>query len=68
MADTTYIFSTSTASTTWTINHSLRSYPICDVFLHDGRKVLPKNVTNPTSSSVVITFSVATSGTARLVA
>jgi len=68
MADTTYNFSTSTASKTWTINHSLRSYPVCDVFLHDGRKVLPNSVTHPTTSTVVITFSVATSGTARLVA
>jgi hypothetical protein len=68
MAETSYDFSTSTAATTWTINHSLRSYPICDVFLHDGRKILPKSVTHPTTSTVIITFSVATSGTARLVA
>ena len=64
-----FTFTQATPDTTWTINHTLGRYPIVEVMtLHNGVEevILPKSIQQINTSQVVITFSEARSGFARL--
>lgn len=58
-----------TPSMTWTINHSLGCNPMVSVKIHDNGdlvEILPADITYPSISQVLITFSEAQSGEVRL--
>ena len=59
----------STPAVTWTINHNFSSAPTCDVIIADGDtfvKILPLSVKHVSDTQVLIEFSEATAGRARL--
>lgn len=59
----------SEANTTWTINHNLGFKPVAQVVVLNAGSdevILPKSVTHPTVNQTVVTFSVARTGTVRL--
>lgn len=59
----------STPSTLWTINHGLSCHPTVSAkVMHDGAltAIMPKNISYPDADTVVIEFSSARSGEARL--
>ena len=59
----------SSASSTWTITHGLNCMPCVGVKVHeDGvlTEILPKSITYPDTSTVVVEFTVARTGEARL--
>lgn len=63
-------FVQSTPSTSWVIDHAFIDTPRCDVLVtvnSEVQKILPKSLELTSSTQVTITFSVATSGTARLI-
>ena len=61
-----FVFTQSTASATWTINHNLGRYPIFTVYDSAGTYVIGA-VSNPTVNQSVLAFSAPFSGTAYLI-
>jgi hypothetical protein len=61
----------STPATSWTINHNLGSAVLCDVIIPDENgtyvKILPLAVKHNSNSQLVIEFSTAVTGKARLI-
>ena len=58
------------AATTWTIDHGLGHYPIIDVLVdYQGsrQKVLPLSIISTTADQTLVTFSIALTGSARLI-
>lgn len=65
----TYTHTQSSPATTWTIDHNLGRYPIVDVVIDFGgstQQVQPKSIVSTSTNQVVVTFTTAHSGTARL--
>ncbi len=65
-----YTHTQSTPATTWTINHNLGHTPVCDVVVSyngESQVILPKQVIHVSDTQLQIVFSVARSGTARLI-
>ena len=60
-----YVFTQSTAASTWTINHNLGHVPSVEVF-DSGSQEIEADVTHPTVNRTVILFTVPTAGFARL--
>lgn len=61
-----YTYYQSSASTTWTINHSLGYNPIVRVFIGTS-EVQPETISHPTANQTVITFPTAQVGYATLI-
>ncbi len=64
-----YTHSQSTPSTTWTINHNLGCKPVFDVWVDEvgGRqKIFPASVVHVSDNTMLLGFSLARTGTARL--
>lgn len=61
-----YVFTKSSAATTWTINHNLGHVPSVEVF-DSGSQEVDADVTHPSANQTVILFSVPLSGFARLI-
>lgn len=59
-------FSQPTASTTWVIGHGLGYYPIVRIFTNTNEEILPASIVHDSTMQVTVTFTVATSGYARL--
>jgi hypothetical protein len=60
----------SSPATTWTITHNLGRPPVCEVVVQyngESQVILPKQVIHTSANEVQIVFSVARSGTARLI-
>ena len=65
----TYTHSQDVASTTWTITHGMGYRPSVQTVVEvDGQNVvmLPKSITHASDNQVVVEFSIARTGTARL--
>ena len=65
----TYTHTQTVASTTWTINHGMGYRPSVQTVVEvDGQNVvmLPKSITHASDNQVVVEFSIARTGTARL--
>jgi hypothetical protein len=60
-----YVFTQSTAASTWTINHNLGHVPSVEVF-DSGSQEIEADVTHPSVNQTVILFTVPTAGFARL--
>jgi len=60
-----YVFTQSTASATWTINHNLGHVPSVEVF-NSGSQEIEAEVSHPSVNTAVIVFTVPTAGFARL--
>jgi hypothetical protein len=60
-----YVFTQSSAATTWTINHNLGHVPSVEVF-DSGSQEVDADVSHPSVNQTVIVFSVPLSGFARL--
>jgi hypothetical protein len=60
-----YVFTQSSAATTWTINHNLGHVPSVEVF-DSGSQEVDADVSHPNVNQTVIVFSVPLSGFARL--
>lgn len=60
-----YVFTQSTASATWTINHNLGHVPSVEVF-DSGNQEIEAEVSHPSVNTAVIVFTVPTAGFARL--
>ena len=60
-----YVFTQSSAATTWTINHNLGHVPSVEVF-DSGSQEVDADVSHPSVNQTVILFSVPLSGFARL--
>lgn len=57
------------ASNTWTINHGLACYPTVSVkVMYNGNltEIIPQDISYPSTSQVVVTFSQAFTGEVRL--
>lgn len=61
-----YTFYQSTASTTWTINHNLGYEPITRVFI-GNQEVQPLSITHVNGNQMIVSFSTAQVGYARLI-
>lgn len=62
---TLYTYSTSTASSTWTINHGLNTTGVqVQVFDVNQQVLIPDTITVVTSNQVIVTFSAAITGSA----
>jgi hypothetical protein len=61
-----YIHTQSSPAATWTITHNLDGVPTSDVVV-GGLKVIPAGVQHLDNNTLVITFTSAQQGTARLV-
>lgn len=59
-------YTTTTASTTWVIEHYLGYYPIVRVFTDTNEEILPMSIVHDSLFQTTITFSTARTGTARL--
>lgn len=58
------------AATDWTINHSLGFKPAVTVLVDEGatvQAILPKAIEFPSATQVIVRFSIARTGQARLV-
>jgi hypothetical protein len=65
-----YTFTQSSPATTWVIAHNFDELPNCDVMsLVDGtiQKITPASMVHTDSNTLTLTFSIATSGEARVV-
>jgi len=60
-----YVFTQSSAATTWTINHNLGHVPSVELF-DSGSQEVDADVSHPSVNQTVIVFSVPLSGFARL--
>ena len=63
-------FTQDSASSTWTINHSFNYNPNVDAWTTVSgmkQKIIPYDVTHPSTGTTVLTFSAPYSGSARLV-
>jgi hypothetical protein len=63
---TAFVFTQSTAASTWTINHNLGHVPSVEVF-DSGSQEIEADVTHPSVNQTVILFTVPTAGFARLI-
>jgi hypothetical protein len=61
-----YVFTQSTAASTWTINHNLGHVPSVEVF-DSGSQEIEADVSHPSVNQTVILFTVPTTGFARLI-
>lgn len=65
----TYTHTQTTAATSWNVNHNLNTHPVVDVLYDDAgvlTKMLPLSITYVDANNIVIAFSVARAGVARL--
>lgn len=63
----TYIHTQSTPSAIWTIDHNLELTSLMiETFLGDSSTIMPSKITKTTANQVVVIFSTARSGTARI--
>lgn len=63
------VFSQTTPSDTWIINHNSNKKPVVSVIVNENgtlEQILPASVAFPTENQVVITFSSPRTGEARL--
>ena len=63
-------FEQASPASVWTVTHAFTSTPVVDVLVSVNgllTKILPQSITNPSDTQIVITFSSAESGVARLV-
>jgi hypothetical protein len=63
---TAYVFTQSTAASTWTINHNLGHVPSVEVF-DAGSQEIEADVSHPSANLTTIMFTVPTAGFARLI-
>lgn len=63
--DQSFLFTQSTPSTTWTINHNLGYKPSVELF-DTGSQEIDAEVVHTNSNQVIAYFNPATAGTARL--
>lgn len=63
--DPSFIFTQSTPSTTWTINHNLGYKPSVELF-DTGSQEIDAEVVHTNNNQVIAYFNPATAGTARL--
>lgn len=61
-----FVFTQSTPSTTWTINHNLGYRPSVELF-DSGSQEIDGEVSHPTVNQTIVSLNPATAGTARLI-
>jgi hypothetical protein len=60
-------FTQSSPSTTWTINHNLNNqHPLVQVYGADHNMVIPTNISGSSTNQIIVTFSTAFAGYARV--
>jgi hypothetical protein len=65
-----YLFTQSSPSTTWIINHNLNTTPAVDVMINENsqlQKMIPLSITINNLNQITIEFSTPRSGVARLI-
>jgi hypothetical protein len=62
----TYTFIQSSPAQTWTITHNLGLLPVCDIINASNQTIAPQSMRFIDSDTIEVTFSSATTGTARL--
>ena len=68
MASGSYLHTEGSATTTWNVAHNLNvQYCAVEVFDSTDKQVIPDTITFTDSNNLVITFSTATAGKARVV-
>lgn len=65
-----HVHSQTTPQASWTINHNLGSKPVFDVWVDQSgarEKIFPASVVHVDDNTLIISFSIARSGTVRAV-